>query len=208
MATYAATRSAPATTTSLSYERFAGICAILAAVVGFLYSVAFVVLRQPLLYSLFLLLVGLLTIGVLTALYARLREIDGSFALLGLLLGLAGAIGTAVHGGYDLANAIHPPTTSTDLPSAVDPRGLLTFGVAGLALWVFAWLMTRPGSSLPKGLGYFGYLAAVLLVVLYLARLIVLDATSPLVLGPALLAGFIVNPVFYIWLGLNLWRSR
>ncbi len=211
MATVAATtRTASLDTVSTSYERFAGICAILAGVLGFLYSVAFVPLRNqyPVLTSLCLLLVGLLSIAALNGVYARLRSVDGSFAMLGLLLGLTGAIGTAVHGGYDMAIAINRVTTVTDLPNAIDPRGLLTFGITGLALLVFAWLIARPESTLPKGLGYLGYVTAALLVILYLARLIVLDPTSPLVLVPALLAGFIASPVWYIWLGLNLRRSQ
>ncbi|MDP9243568.1 MAG: hypothetical protein M3O77_00615 [Chloroflexota bacterium] len=51
-----------------------------------------------------------------------------------LALGLAGALGAALHGGYDLANAINPPASDpiANLPSPIDPRGLLTFGVSGL----------------------------------------------------------------------------
>jgi hypothetical protein len=192
---------------SLGYERFAGLCAVLAGLMGFLYSVAFVVLKSNLLSALFLLLVGLLTTVVVVALYERLRTVDQSFALWALLLGLAGALGSAVHGGYDLSNALHPPAiANADLPSQIDPRGLLTFGSAGLGLWVVAWLITR-SSDLPKALGYLGYVAAALLIVLYLGRLIVLDATSLLIVVPALLAGFIVNPLWYIWLGLTLWRA-
>ena len=192
---------------STSYEHFAGICAILAGVLGFLYSVAFVVLKNNLLSALFLLLVGLFTTAVIVALYQRLKQVDASFALWAMLLGLAGAIGSAVHGGYDLSNALHPPAQlNADLPSQVDPRGLLTFGIAGLGLWVVAWLMLR-GGEFPKQLGYVGYVAAALLVVLYLGRLIVLDATSVLIVVPALLAGFIANPIWYIWLGLTLWRA-
>jgi hypothetical protein len=43
---------------------------------------------------------------------------------------------------------------------------------------------------------------------LYLGRLIVLDPTSPVILVPALLNGFLVNPALYIWLGLALLRGR
>jgi hypothetical protein len=179
----------------------------LAGLVGFLYAVAFVVLKSGLLSALFLMIVGLLTTAVVVALYERLRAVDNSFALWALLLGLAGALGSAVHGGYDLSNALHPPAqVNADLPSQIDPRGLLTFGVAGLGLWVVAWLITR-ASDLPKALGYLGFLAAALLIVLYLGRLIVLDATSLLIVGPALLAGFVVSPLFYVWLGLTLWRA-
>jgi hypothetical protein len=122
-----------------------------------------------------------------------------------------GAIGSAIHGGYDLANALHPPASDlgalADLPSQVDPRGLLTFGVTGLGMLVIAWLMGRSG-EFPRVLSYLGYVLAVLLLVLYLGRLIVLQATSPIIVVPALLAGFLVNPIWYIWVGLVLWRAQ
>jgi hypothetical protein len=123
---------------STSFARFAGTCAVLAGVAGFLYTVAFVVLQNVLLSGLFLMLGGLLSTAVLVAVYDRLRETDASFALLALLLGIAGALGSAVHGGYDLANAINPPSSVPDLPNPVDPRGLLTFGVVGAALFFVA----------------------------------------------------------------------
>jgi hypothetical protein len=208
MASIAATdRIGSSTAVSSTYERFAGLCAVLAGVFGFLYSVAFVILRSTSLSALFLLLAGLVGTAALVAVYARLRETDQSFALWALLLGVVGAMGSVLHGGYDLANALNPPASvNLDLPSQIDPRGMLTFGVAGLALWVMAWLILR-GGQLPRGLGYLGYVTAALLIIIYLARLIVLDATSPLVLVPALLAGFVASPVWYVWLGLNLWRG-
>jgi hypothetical protein len=192
---------------SASFERFAGVCAILAGAFGFLYAVAFVVLQNALLSGLFLMLTGLLTTTALVAVYERLRETDPSFALLALLLGVAGSLGSAVHGGYDLANVINPPSTMPDLPNQVDPRGLLTFGVAGIALFFASWLIVR-GRRFPRGLGYLGYVSAVLLLALYLGRLIVLDPTNPLILVPALLSGFLANPIFYVWLGLALLRGR
>jgi hypothetical protein len=150
---------------------------------------------------------GLLTSVALLAVYERLRETDASFALLALVLGLAGSLGSAVHGGYDLANAVNPPPNLPDLPNPVDPRGLLTFGVAGAALFFVSWLIGR-GGALPRGLGYLGYLSALLLVALYLGRLIVLDPTSPIILAPALLNGFLVSPIFYLWLALALVRGH
>jgi hypothetical protein len=172
-----------------------------------LYAVAFVILRSPSLSAVFLLGTGLLASAAIVGVYGRLRETDESFALWGLFLGVAGALGSAIHAGYDLANVLNPPATANlDLPSQIDPRGLLTFGVAGLGLWVVSWLILH-GGQLPRGLGYLGYLTAALLIVIYLARLIVLDASSPLVLVPALLAGFLVSPAWYVWLGVTLWRT-
>jgi hypothetical protein len=199
-----------------AFERFAGLCAILAAVSGLLYSVAFVIIARSapalagLLTALFLMAGGLLSVPALLGLYLRLRAAEGGFALLALGLGLVGALGAAIHGGYDLANAINAPVinaaSEANLPNQVDPRGLLTFGVAGLSVLVFGWLMGQ-GAGFSRSLGLLGYALGVLLVVIYLGRLIVLQPTNPVLLIPALLVGFILNPVWYVWLGLSLLRG-
>lgn len=203
-------------TANTSYEGFAGLCAGLVGLLGFLYAVSFIVLLLAgvapqsgrLLSSHFLMMGGLLTSPVLVALYHRLRDTDAAFALLGLLLGVLGAAGVAIHGGYDLANAIHTPAAvPSDLPSQVDPRGLLAFLVSGLGLLVIAWLMAR-GRGFPRGLAYLGYLSALLLVILYLGRLLVLDPKNPEILVPSLLNGFLINPLWYGWVGVTLWRGK
>jgi hypothetical protein len=184
-----------------SFEKFAGWGALLAGLSGFLYSISFIVLRNELLSAFFLMLSGLFSTSAITALYQRLRGNESGFALLGFLLSLSAALGSAIHGGYDLANVLHPPASPTaNLPNAIDPRGLMTFGVAGLGLFVLSWLVTQE-MSFPKGLGYLGYLSAILMIVLYLGRLIILEATNPAIVVPALLEGFIVNPLWYVWLG-------
>lgn len=191
-----------------SFEKFAGWSAVLAGLSGFLYSIAFIVLQNDLLSALFLMLGGLFSTSALTALYQRLRGTENGFALLGLLLSLSAALGSAIHGGYDLANALHPPSSvNTDLPNPIDPRGLLTFGVAGLGLFLLSWLITHD-MRFPKRLAYLGYLSAILMIILYLGRLIIVQATSPVIVIPALLEGFIVNPLWYIWLGLTFIRSQ
>ena len=59
MATLAAgNRVGLSTSVSSSYERFAGVCAVLTGVVGLAYAVAFVILRSPSLSALCLLWVG------------------------------------------------------------------------------------------------------------------------------------------------------
>jgi hypothetical protein len=198
-----------------AFERFAGTCAILAGISGFLYSASFIVIAQRapatggLLSALFLVLSGLLAAVALVGLYQRLHAAEPGFALLALGLGLAGALGAAVHGGYDLSNAINPPlenaAAAANLPSQIDPRGMLTFGITGLALFFFAWLMGQGGFS--RGLSLLGYVLSILLVVIYLARLIVQQPTNPVLLVPVLLVGFILNPVWYVWLGLSLWQA-
>ena len=202
-----------------AFIRFGGTCAILAGIVGLLYSVAFLVSARSsdpqlvktggMLAALFLVIGGLLSSAVMAALYDQLKEGEGGFALWALVLGAVGAAGSAIHGAYDLANAINPPTANVpnlaDLPSQVDPRGFLTFGAVGLAVLVFSWLIVR-GGKMPKNVGNLGIVLGILLVVIYLARLIILDASNPIVVVTVVVTGFIVNPVWNIWLGVNLRR--
>lgn len=191
-----------------SFDKLAGWGAILAGLSGFLYSISFIILQNNLLSALFLQLGGLFSSLALTALYLYLRETESGFAILALLLSISAALGSTIHGGYDLANTLHPPATiNTDLPSPIDPRGLLTFGVAGLGLFLLSWLINQD-MRFPKRLAYLGYFSATLMIILYLGRLIVLQATSLVIVIPALLEGFIVNPLWYIWLGLTLIRSQ
>lgn len=197
------------------YDNFAGLAAIAAGIGGPLYSVAFVFLYlfklAPdlglALASLLLLVGGLLTAFVLVALFQHLREVDTGFAMAALIIGLVGAFGGATHGAYDLANQLHPPSpdvlTTSNYPSAIDPRGLSTFGFAGIGLVLFAWLLSQ-SKTFPARLAQIGYLAGVLNIVIYLARLIILTPSNPIVLAVAGLTGLIVNPAFYIWLGLRL----
>ena len=192
----------------ITFERFAGYYAVLAGIVGFLYSLAYIILKSNLASALFLLLGSIFASAALVALYERLQQTDQSFALWGLLLALAGTLGSVIHTGYDLSNAINTPATiNVDIPSAIDPRGLATFGLAGLGLIVFSWLIVR-GHKFPPNFGYLGYLSAVLMLILYLGRLIILSANTLVIAIPALLEGFIINPAWYFWLGTILLRRK
>lgn len=201
-------------TESSAADQFAAICAYIVGIGGIIYSLAFLIIGSQMIYSLGLLVGGILSTMVLTAVYARVRSVDSSIARWALVLGVVGAAGAAIHGGYDLANSINVPTglanatpAAIEFPSQIDPRGLLTFGIAGIALFVFAWLITR-SKSFPATFGYLTWLLAVLLVVIYLVRLVIYDPNANPLIKPALgLAGFIVNPAWYIWLGYILQRG-
>ncbi|HEY6539600.1 MAG TPA: hypothetical protein VIZ18_01640 [Ktedonobacteraceae bacterium] len=193
-------------------ERFAGLCAMLAGISSFLYSISFVFLKNDLLIALFMLLGGLLATVALTALYSRVQTVEATLARLAWILGIVGALGAAIHGAYDLANAINPPASNyalaiASLPSSIDPRGLLTFGVTGLGLLGFAWLMGR-SALFSSSLSYLTYLLGILLVVLFINRLVILDAENPLIVVVGSLSGFIINPLWYLWLGATLSQSN
>jgi hypothetical protein len=186
---------------SPQFERFAGWAAAGAALAGAAYALAFVALKIGWLTGLTLMLAPLLATPPLVAVYGRLRAVDSGFALVALVLGLWGGLGAFVHGGFDLATALHPPDANSDFPHYVDPRGLLTFGASGLALIVFAWLAGR-AADVPSWVRPGGLVLGLVLIATWLGRMIVLDATSALVLGPALVAG-VLSPLFY--LGLARW---
>lgn len=173
----------------------------LAGVSWFLYAYFFVIVKDPLWYSIFLTLGGMFSIKVFLALYERLKAVDDSFAKTFLVLGVAGALGTLVHGGYDLANSINPPTgVNLSLPSQIDPRGLMAFGITGLAVLKASYLAKRV-KNFPPNLALLGILSGILLVIIYLGRLIVLDPTQPVLKYSILAEGFVVNPLWYLWLG-------
>lgn len=191
----------PRATRSREFDTIAGWAGILAAIAGVGYAVAFVVLKDNRLSAVFLLLAPLFSSLVIVAVYERLKAVDSGLALWVLLLGFAAGIGASIHGSYDLALSLNGPTDSTGLPSGIDPRGVLTFGAAGLSLLGAAWLVYR-SDEFPEWVAPAAAILGLVLIATYLGRLIVLDADSALVKGPALVAG-ILSPLLY--LGLGLW---
>ncbi len=196
-----------------SFTGFGALAAFAAGLLGLGYSISFsLYLDSPsrgtaYANALLLLAGGLISTAAFTAVYQRLRQTDDALALWGFVLALVGAFGAALHGAYDLANLANPPTAlAADVPSSVDPRGLGTFALTGLALAVTGVLVVR-GGLLPRGLGYLAFLSAALLVFVYIGRLVILNPKSPGLLAAAVTVGFVVNPVWFVWLGLVLRRS-
>jgi hypothetical protein len=150
-------------------SKASGVAAAAAAVAALAYSISFVILKDAVLASLFLWGGGLLATPVLIALGARLPQPIPVGALAAIVLGIAAGLGSAAHGGYDLANQLHPVAKlPPDVANPVDPRGLLSFGVAGLALLILG-LVVAPGGRIPRWLGVLATVNGVLLIGLYLA---------------------------------------
>jgi len=199
---------------SRMFEKFGGVCAGLAGIAGFAYSTAFVIYlhnaSRNAVYvdSILLVLGGLVGVAAFVAIYGRVRGTDDGFALLGLLLAFAGAYGSMTHGAYDLANLIKPPVLlAGDVPSSTDPRGLGTFALTGIAVLIASFLVLR-GAPLPRGLAWLGLVAGALLVFVYVGRLVILNPHDTALHTAAVISGFVVNPVWFLWLGWELWRGR
>jgi len=62
----------------------------------------------------------------------------------------------------------------------------------------------RRSARFGSGFTALTFLLATLLVIVYLGRLVILTPSNPLVLVPAAITGFIVNPLWYAWLGVQL----
>ena len=195
-----------------TFRRFAACSALLAAATTLTFTVAFTVVVQEgerwaqWVSWTALFVGGLVSVPVVTALHARLGRHEPELALVGLVLGVAGALGAAVHGAFELSVLANPPGPTGDLPSAIDPRGVLTFGVTGLATGLFGWLIRRDG-QLPRRAGDLGLAAAVLLLVVYVGRLTVLDPKTDVIRVAALVSGLVVVPAFYVLVGRDLLRA-
>jgi hypothetical protein len=190
-----------------SFSRLAGYAGVAAGILGLLYLIAFLIQRNPSapLPSVLLMLGGIVTSLFAVGLYIRVRGIDEGMALWGWLLASAGAAGAAIHGAFDLANALHPPAAEYAYPNPVDPRGFLTFAIAGLSTLVFSGLLLR-GAALARGAAILGLVSGVAVVALYVAYLVIFDATSPVVVGLVLVGG-VIQPVWTIWIGSLLVRE-
>ncbi len=198
------------TARSASFDRMAGYASMVVGLGGIIYAVLFVTLLHKatkgaaVMSSLLLLVGGVLSSVVMIAVFERLRSTDQGFALWALVLGLAGAFGSATHGGFDLAPLAHKVVTSpVTNANPTDPRGMATFGLTALALAVISWLILR-GGAFDRRLAYVGFVAAALLITLYLGRLIVFNPKGAGLRAVAYASGFVVNPVFFVWLGMEL----
>ena len=195
------------------FDRLAGASALAAAALSLIYALAFVVLKSDQIAAGALMAGGLFSAVALLGVYGWVRA-AGRLAVVGLVFGLVGTMGAAIHGAYDLAVILGPTTDVPAIfpgpvagPNPVDPRGFLTFGVAGLGVLLLSWA----GSTVrgfPRLLVYLGAVLGLLLVVIYLGRLYILDANNPLVLGPAAITGVIVSPLWYAWMGWLLLKRR
>ncbi len=187
---------------NVSFERVAAAAAIGLGLGGVAYSSVFLVLiyegapkAAAVASSVFLLAGGIAGSALFTSLYERFRVAEPGFALFAFLLGAVGALGSAAHGGYDLANIVRTPKSlDANVPNSTDPRGFATFGLTALAIGLISLLILR-GGAFPHRLAHLGLVATALLLVVYFGRVVVYNPKSPGLLTVALLTGFLVLPL-------------
>lgn len=196
---------------SARFERLAGVCALFVGLGALVYAILFITIvegndeTEP--WFAILLLGAIATVPVLVALYFRLREFDQAAALTALILGLFGALGGIVHGGYELAAIVTPPNEGYYPGVESVAKGVLRYLVAGLALLLIAWLVWA-SALLPRGIAFLAGVGGVLLVFIYIGRLF--DFITPgdyVSLLPPIVYGFLVHPLLYGWIGLTFLRA-
>ena len=196
-----------------SYARFGGLSAMMVGALSILYAVFYLIIAPRAeavgtLGSWIILAVsGIFSSAAFVALYLRLRPASEGFALWGLVLGLFSSFATLAHGAWQalvlttLNSASQSQRVAIELvrmvPSPVDPAGVATFGVIGLASLVTGMIIIVSG-RLPRTLGYLAVANAVLLVTLYFATA---AGAQTLILLSGGLTSVIVGPIFWIWLG-------
>jgi hypothetical protein len=161
------------------------------------------------------LMVSGLAVGVaVVALASRLTGSRQPGLTWATIVGVAAGLATAAHGLGDLVgvdklahryaagdSAIRAAATVSHLnPSAVDPRGLATFGAAGLVVLVLS-LSLR---SARRGLGSFGIMLGADLLLLFVASALSLNA-AVLVTGG--LASVVLGPIWWSGVARLLWAS-
>lgn len=196
-----------------TFNRFAGICALILGIGSILYAVLFLIVGKEqgdfgkTGSWIVLAINGLLASAAYVGLYLKTRRAAEGFALWGLLLGLAQSAGT-------MANGVFQATLGTSVQtgdpfargalSQVDPKGLATFMIFGVCSLIFGWVITQTG-VLPKRLGYIGIFNAILLALLFVGNVF---NSVPLILGPGGLTALVVTPIWWIWVGRELSKGE
>lgn len=187
------------------FDDDARVYAVLTGACGLLYTASYsLVAARNLalgdrLSALFLMLGGFLASATFVAVHRLVRTADEGYALWALILAQAGSLGAAVHGGYNLALTLRLANLGAVPASQVDPRGLLTFGVTGIAILLNSVLLLQ-GSQVRRWVGYLGGFTGCLLVIVYGLHLLGLDVKYQALLVPALVAG-VVGPAWYVAMG-------
>ena len=111
-------------------------------------------------------------------------------------IGVGYGLLSATHGTF-AAVAVEQGIAASDL-SPTDPRGLATFGLAGLWALTLGLEVVAGNASLPRNLGWLAIVSGIDLIVLYVATV---AQAETLILVSGGLASVILVPAFWVWTG-------
>ena len=111
-------------------------------------------------------------------------------------LGVGYGLMSTAHGTF-AAVAVEQGIATTDL-SPTDPRGLATFGLAGLWALTVGLETIAGNAAWPRSLGWLALVTGLDLIVLYVATVAAIDGV---ILVSGGLASVIFVPAFWIWTG-------
>ncbi len=149
---------------------------------------------------------GLAGLPVLVALYQRLRVNDEGFALVALLIAVAAAFGSVLHGAHDVAIFAHPDQAGSTAayPNFTDPRGFATFALFGLGLAMLSLLVRSAGFSARTSV--VGVMTGLSTIVVYIGRVTVLDPQRWWVAIAAIASGVVGLPLWNVLVARDLAR--
>jgi len=182
------------------FRRAASWCAFGIAALSLLYAVVYLglVRPDPTNTTASVLANGFIGLSGVLATFAAIAvgdKVGGAAGRWLRVVGVGWALLAAAHGVFSAVSDAQGLPTG-DL-SATDPRGLATFGLAGLWSIVLG-LAIRSGTSFPRGLGIVALINGVDLLVLFLATA---TGIGTLVLGTGGLASVILGPLQWVWIG-------
>jgi len=154
------------------------------------------------------------SIGATIGVYYVVRKSGEAWAFFAVVVGAINAVGWLLTGLAQLANlryiaslpggaAVDVARTLLIAPLPVNPFNLMTSGLTAIWFLVTALLILRTG-GMPKLLGYLGLVAFADLAVGFAASLAGVAAVPTIT---AIIAGAAGGPIFWLWLGLRLWRE-
>ena len=169
-----------------------------------------------------LLLSGLVIGFAVVGLAGRLKAAGGRLVSWAAVAGVVSGLVTAAHGLGDLVGvdklahryaagdaAVRASVVSVHgAPSAVDPRGVVTFGVTGLVALALGLALRRASaraSGTGRGLGTLGVVLGIDMVLLFVANSVGVNA---LVLVTGGLASVVLGPAWWVGVARMLWAAE
>lgn len=151
-------------------------------------------------------------IGI-TAMYFKVRELNQAWAAFATCVGMIAAFLTVINGLQQVAQfrylaALYPSAKDLAIslfaaPAPLNPLNAVTMGLTAPWFLIISILMLR--TDLPKLLAYLGFVAFADLVLGFLASLFDMQFIPTVA---AVIAGAVGGPVFWLWLGVLLWRTE